>query len=75
MVIRFTSTSYMHLNSLLSNYFARRIYCSNGPNDIWHCDSYDKIKQYGFPIHGAVDGFSWKILILKVVKSFQWLCI
>ena len=51
----------------------RRIYCSNGPNDVWHCDGYDKIKQYGFPIHGGVDGFSRKILwfyILNVPKFY-----
>ena len=47
----------------------RRIYCSNGPNDVCHYDGYDKIKQYGFPIHGVVDGFSRNILWLKVVRS------
>ena len=57
------------LYSLLSNYLARKIYCLNGPNDVWHCDGYDKIKQYDFPIHGGVDGFSRKILWLKVVRS------
>ena len=56
------------LYSLLSNYLARRIYCSNGPNDVWYC-GYDIIKQYGFPIHGGLDGFSRKILRLKVVRS------
>ena len=50
------------LHSLLSNYLARRIYCSNGPNDLWHYDGYDKMKQYSFPIYGRVDGFSRKIL-------------
>ena len=59
------------LYTLLSNYLERRIYCLNGPNAVWHCDGYDKIKQYGFPIHGGVDGvdvFS-RILSLKVVRS------
>ena len=54
--------------SLLSNYLARRIYFSNGSNDVWNYDGYDKIKQYGFPIHDVVDGFSRKILWLKIVK-------
>ena len=54
-----------------SNYLARSIYCSNGPNDLCHCDGYYQIKQYGFPIHGGVDGFSGKILWLKVVKIKQ----
>ncbi|KAK3716555.1 hypothetical protein QZH41_006386, partial [Actinostola sp. cb2023] len=30
---------------------------------------YDKLKPYGFPIHGAIDGFSRRILWLEVVKS------
>ena len=50
----------------------RRMCCSNGPNDVWHCDGYDKIKQNGFPIHGGYYGFSGKILLLKVVKSRKY---
>lgn len=30
---------------------------------------YDKLKPYGFPIHGAIDGYSRKILWLEVSKS------
>ena len=30
---------------------------------------YDKLKPYGFPIHGAIDGFSRRVLWLQVVKS------
>ena len=30
---------------------------------------YDKLKPYGFPIHGCICGFSRKILWLEVVKS------
>ena len=40
-----------------------------GQNDVWHCDGYDMMKPFGFPIHGAVDGFSRKVLWLTVVKS------
>ena len=29
-------------------------------------DGYDKLKPYGFPIHGAVDGYSRRVLWLKV---------
>ena len=36
----------------------RRMYTNPGPNFVWHVDGYDKLKPYGFPIHGAVDGFS-----------------
>ncbi|XP_033747511.1 uncharacterized protein LOC117332637 isoform X2 [Pecten maximus] len=44
----------------------RRIYRTMGPNHVWHVDGYDKLKPYGFPIHGCIDGFSRKILWLKV---------
>lgn len=30
---------------------------------------YDKLKPYGFPIHGAIDGYSRKILWLEVARS------
>ena len=30
---------------------------------------YDKLKPYGFPIPGAVDGFSRRILWLEVARS------
>ena len=44
----------------------RRNYCSAGPNYLWHIDGYDKLKPYGFAIHGAIDGFSRRILWLRV---------
>ena len=47
----------------------RRTYMSCGPNDTWHTDGYDKLKPYGLPIHGCIDGFSRKILWLKVVRT------
>jgi hypothetical protein len=34
----------------------RRVYVSKGPNYLLHLDGYDKIKRYGFAIHGAIDG-------------------
>ena len=40
-----------------------------GPNYCWHIDGYDKLKPYGFPIHACIDGFSRKVLWLKVVRS------
>ena len=36
----------------------RRSYTNPGPNFAWQVDDYDKLKPYGFPIHGALDGFS-----------------
>ncbi len=47
----------------------RRLYQNNGPNAAWHCDGYDKLKPYGFPIHGCIDGWSRKILWLFVTRS------
>ena len=48
---------------------SRRTYRSNGPNEIWHVDGYDKLKPYGLPIHGCVDGYSRRIIWLKLCKS------
>jgi len=46
-----------------------RSYVSPGPNAKWYVDGYDKLKSYGLPIHGCVDGFSRRIMWLKVRKS------
>ena len=40
----------------------RKAYLSPGPDHTWHIDGYDKLKPYGFAIHGATDGFSRRIL-------------
>lgn len=47
----------------------RGSYHNRGPNDSWHMDDYHKLKPYGFPIHGAIDGFSRKSLWLEVSRS------
>lgn len=47
----------------------RRRYSVKGPNSRWHLDGYDKVKPFGFAIHGAVDGFSRKILWLQVATT------
>ena len=39
-------------NERRSGNLERRCYCSNGPNETWHVDRYDKLKPYGFPIPG-----------------------
>ena len=49
--------------------FTRRRYTSVGPNYMWHIDGYDKLKPFGFAIHGAIDGYSRKILWLQVGSS------
>jgi len=49
--------------------FHRRTYGSPGPNFAWHMDGYEKLKPYGFWIHGCVDGFSRRILWLELQRS------
>ena len=44
----------------------RRQYINSDHNFAWHIDGYDKLKPWGFPTHGAIDGYSRKILWLKV---------
>ena len=44
----------------------RREYRAKGPNYIWHIDGYDKLKPFGFCIHGGIDGYSRRILWLEV---------
>lgn len=48
----------------------RRCYHNPGPNYMyaWHIDGY-KLKPWGFPIHGGIDGFSRKMLWLNVTRS------
>ena len=36
----------------------RRKYICNASNEIWHMGGYDKLKPFGFAIHGCIDGFS-----------------
>ena len=36
---------------------------------MWHIEGYDKLKPFGFPIHGAIDGFSRKVLWLNICPS------
>ena len=47
----------------------RRKYYAKGPNDIWHIDGNDKLKPYGFEIHGCIDGYSRKVLWMRIVYS------
>ena len=46
-----------------------RTYRLQGPNFIWHIDGCDKLKPLGFAMDGATDGYSCKILWLKVLPS------
>ena len=47
----------------------RRLYDTLGPNDVWHLDGNDKLKRWGFCIHGCVDGFSRKVLWMQVAST------
>ena len=42
----------------------RRQYFAQGPNFVWHIDSYDKLKPYGICTNGCIDGFSRNIIWL-----------
>ena len=46
-----------------------RIYHNPGPNYSWHCDGYDKLKPFGFQIHGCINAWSRKIMWLYVMQS------
>lgn len=47
----------------------RREYTTEGPNHVWHIDGYDKLKPFGFCIHGAIDGYSRRVMWLEVGPS------
>ena len=47
----------------------RRKYYASGPNYVWHIDGLDKLRPYGFSIHGCIDGFSRKILLGSEYKG------
>ena len=47
----------------------RRAYSAKGSSFIWHLDGYDKLKPFGLCIHGAIDGYSRRILWLEVGVS------
>ncbi|XP_028405764.1 uncharacterized protein LOC114528336 [Dendronephthya gigantea] len=47
----------------------RRRYSNPGPNYSWHSDGYDKLKPYGFPIHACIDGFSRRLIWLRLTRS------
>ena len=46
-----------------------RRFINCGPNYVWDIDVNDTLKLFGFFIHAAIDGFSRKILWLKVSYS------
>ena len=47
----------------------RRKYYVKDPDEAWHLDGNDKLKPFGFSIHGCIDGYSRKMLWLEVCPS------
>ena len=47
----------------------RRKYCNKGPNHVWHMDGNDKLRPFGFYVHGCIDGLSRKIICLHVANT------
>ena len=48
---------------------SRRIFHSDGPNQVWSLDGHDKLSRWGFPIHGCIDGYSRYLLWLETGAS------
>ncbi|KAK3087386.1 hypothetical protein FSP39_005257 [Pinctada imbricata] len=49
--------------------FSRRSYVNKGPNYLIHLDWYDKLKQFWFPIHGAVDGECARFCFMDILHE------
>ena len=47
----------------------RRQYYCRGPNFLWHIDGWDKLKPFGLAVHGCIDGYSRRIIWLRVSSS------
>lgn len=48
---------------------SRRTYRNPGPNFVWHIDGHDKLKPFGFSIHGCIDSYSRRLIWLEVSSS------
>lgn len=57
------------VESRLRKRLKRRAYFARGPDFLWHMDGYDKLKHYGFCIHGCIDGFSRAVIWLKAYTT------
>lgn len=47
----------------------RRAYTNPGPNYYWHIDGYNKLKPDRFAIHGCIDGYSQKVIWLRLDRT------
>lgn len=43
----------------------RRVYRVRGANALWHMDGNEKLRPWGFYVHGCIDGYSRRIIYLK----------
>jgi hypothetical protein len=48
-----------------STMIPRSIYSVAGPNSLWHMDGNLKLREHGFVLHGAIDGFSRYVIYLE----------
>ena len=46
-------------------------YVFKGPSYTWHKGNHDKLKLFGFSVPECIDGFSWKLICLKVGSSHK----
>jgi transposase InsO family protein len=47
----------------------RRVFHADGPDQVWSIDGHDKLKRWGFAIHGAIDVYSRFLVWLAVGPS------
>ena len=47
----------------------RRIYKVRGANALWHHDGNEKLRPWGFWVHGCIDGYSRLIVYLAVCSN------
>src|SRR6266849_7331627 len=48
-----------------SNTVRRRVYRVQGANALWHQDGNEKLRPWGFYVHGCINGFSRMITYLS----------
>ena len=68
--MKISSTVCMHdskVNSIMYDDVVYTVFILQGPNFIWHVDSYDKLKPFGFPINGCIDGYANRIVAIMVL--------
>ena len=59
--------SYSHLR--FQQAIKRRVYKVRGANALWHQDGNEKLKRWGFYVHGCVDGFSRMVVYLVCTSN------